>query len=153
MWPAFAFKAAFALGALAHSFSGSFAGRSLEASWRRCHSAKSIKLLLYKYSLWKTSFWLVNHSIQGSNICYKFEFKLYQYIPLRKNNPLKCTKQSVWQKDEHCNNGRSTLIRHNNLHNCVYIWDTRCDCCFSSLTWDMTVGFLSGRSSANVELS
>ncbi len=34
MWASFVFKAAFSLGALVHSFSGSFAGRFLEASWR-----------------------------------------------------------------------------------------------------------------------
>ncbi len=38
------FKAAFALGALVHSFSGSFAGRFLEASWRRCHSSSGFSL-------------------------------------------------------------------------------------------------------------
>ncbi len=38
------FKAAFALGALVHSFSGSFAGRSFEASWRRCHSSSGFIL-------------------------------------------------------------------------------------------------------------
>ncbi len=38
------FKAAFALGALAHSFSGSFAGRFLEASWRRCHISSGFSL-------------------------------------------------------------------------------------------------------------
>ncbi len=38
------FKAAFALGALAHSFSGCFAGRSLEASWRCCHSSSGFSL-------------------------------------------------------------------------------------------------------------
>ncbi len=40
----FAFKSAFSLGVLAHSFSGSFAGRSLEASWRRCHSSSGFSL-------------------------------------------------------------------------------------------------------------
>ncbi len=44
MLPSFAFKAAFALGALEHSFSGSFAGRSLEASWRRCYSSSGFSL-------------------------------------------------------------------------------------------------------------
>ncbi len=44
MWPSYAFKAAFALGALVHSFSGSFAGRSLEVSWRRCHSSSGFSL-------------------------------------------------------------------------------------------------------------
>ncbi len=39
MWTSFAFKAAFALGALVHSFSGSFAGGFLEASWGRCRSS------------------------------------------------------------------------------------------------------------------
>ncbi len=34
------FKAAFALGALAHSFSGRF----LEASWRRCHISSGFSL-------------------------------------------------------------------------------------------------------------
>ncbi len=38
------FKAAFALGALEQSFSGSFAGRFLEASWRRCHSSSEFSL-------------------------------------------------------------------------------------------------------------
>ncbi len=36
------FKAAFSLGALVHSFSGSFAGRFLEASWR--HSSSGLSL-------------------------------------------------------------------------------------------------------------
>ncbi len=36
--PSFVFKAGFALGALAHSFLGSFAGRSIEASWTGFHS-------------------------------------------------------------------------------------------------------------------
>ncbi len=38
------FKAAFALGALEQSFSESFAGRFLEASWRRCHSSSGLSL-------------------------------------------------------------------------------------------------------------
>ncbi len=38
------FKAAFALGALVHSFSGNFAFRFLEASWRRCHSSSGFSL-------------------------------------------------------------------------------------------------------------
>ncbi len=38
------FKAAFALGAPADSFSGSFAGRFLEASWRHCHSSSGLGL-------------------------------------------------------------------------------------------------------------
>ncbi len=38
------FKAAFALGALEQSFSGSVAGRFLEASWRRCHSSSGCSL-------------------------------------------------------------------------------------------------------------
>ncbi len=41
------FKAAFALSALAHSFSGSFAGRFLEASWRHCHSSSGFSLFLH----------------------------------------------------------------------------------------------------------
>ncbi len=36
------FKAAFALGALAHSYSGSFAGSFLEASWRHSSSGFSL---------------------------------------------------------------------------------------------------------------
>ncbi len=38
------FKAAFALGALVHSFSGSFAGRFLEASWGSYHSSSGFSL-------------------------------------------------------------------------------------------------------------
>ncbi len=38
------FKAAFALGALAHSFSRSFAARSLEASWIHYHSSSGFSL-------------------------------------------------------------------------------------------------------------
>ncbi len=38
------FKAAFALGALVHSFSGSFSGSFLEASWRRCHRSSGLSL-------------------------------------------------------------------------------------------------------------
>ncbi len=37
-------KAAFALGALEHSFSLSFACTFLEASWRRCHSSSGFSL-------------------------------------------------------------------------------------------------------------
>ncbi len=44
MWASFAFKVDFALGALVCSFSGSFAGRFLEASWRRCHSSSGLCL-------------------------------------------------------------------------------------------------------------
>ncbi len=41
------FKAAFAICALVHSFSGSFAGRSLEVSLRRCHSSSQFVLFLH----------------------------------------------------------------------------------------------------------
>ncbi len=36
--------ASFALGALARSFSGSFAGKSLETSWKRCHRSSGFNL-------------------------------------------------------------------------------------------------------------
>ncbi len=45
------FKAAFALGALVHSYSGSFAGRFLEASWRRCHCSSGLSLSQFVLSL------------------------------------------------------------------------------------------------------
>ncbi len=44
MWAHYAFKTAFTPCALAHSFSGSSAGRFLEASWRRCHSSSGFSL-------------------------------------------------------------------------------------------------------------
>ncbi len=95
MWPPFAFKTAFVLGTLAHSFSDSFPGRFLQVSWRHCHSSSGFSLSLFCFFMSFQKDWMmirsdlcVEHWLMSDFLCIQ---KYHWIITINgKRNVWKC---------------------------------------------------------------